>query len=105
MKMCQNLQITSQYAKNSIWTYLKNKQNHGLGSNRCNDWYVGSVDEINALRNSNLEPTWFDNDYMWSSSDNTGNSAWTFDSEEQDYWRGWTRQSNTGHPVCFIRSF
>lgn len=86
MKMCQNLQTTSQYAKNSIWTYLKNKQNHGLGSNRCNDWYVGSVDEINALRNSNLEPTWFD-------------------SEEQDYWRGWTKQSNSVHHVCFIRSF
>lgn len=40
----------------------------------CNDWYIGSRHEIDALRSSNLEPTRFDDGHMWSSTDNTNYS-------------------------------
>jgi len=101
------IEDTSEYWYNSIWRYLTNTQNFGLGVNRCDDWYVGCTEEILKLYDSGLEPTWFESDdLLWSSSTNGTLGAWIIDYDYSEHHiRGWGRETSSGHPVCFIRSF
>ena len=97
-----NITDTSDYTTNSIFYYLSSTQNAGTGVNGCNDWFIGSKAELDALRNSNLE-TWFTNYYIWSSVEYSATNAWGWHYVNQ-YWY-YDNKYDTSFQCCFFRAF
>ena len=64
----------------------------------CNDWFVPSKDEMEAVRTSRIIS--FSDKYIWSSSENASYAAWNW---LNGSWSGYYKDNNTS--VFFVRAF
>ena len=72
---------TSQYASGSVWEWITEQNNNKLNS--CNDWYIGSENEIEALRifsnqqGNSLLDSLGNPVSSWFGTSNLGKSIWS----------------------------
>ena len=99
------IEDTSQYASDSIFTWLKSQRENKLGG--CDDWFIGSKNEMEQLRlfvvaNAGTGDIvdFFTDKEVWNSSENDTSLAyaWVFSSS---YYRN---KSNKIH-CCCVRAF
>lgn len=81
--------------------YISQWRKDNIGG--CNDWYMGSKDEVEKLRVSNLQPELFtDSMYgVWSSTEQNASDAWRYNNSI-----GWFTAGKDARMYCFpMRSF
>ena len=73
---------TSQYASDSIWEWLNDVNSNKYGG--CDDWFIGSRAEYDALRETGKAGSLFDSEYLWSSVERASSRAylWFYDDSE-----------------------
>ena len=100
--------------KSTIWYQLQQARNEKVGG--CDDWFVPSKGEVEALRlaiksgnitggtiaGSSYEESIFTYKWIWSSSEYSSQGAWKWDYYSQ-YW-GISNKNNNGS-VLFARAF
>ena len=100
--------------KPTIWYQLQQARNEKVGG--CDDWFVPSKGEVEALRlaiksgnitggiiaGSSYEESIFTYKWIWSSSEHSSQGAWKWDYYSQ-YW-GISNKNNNGS-VLFARAF
>ena len=90
---------------NTIWNSLKNINDNAVDG--CNDWFVPSRYELEALRTAvdrdgNALTTLFSNTHIWSSSEYNANSAWAWYYNSQP-WSNTTK--DTTYALLAARAF
>lgn len=99
----------SKYKDHSLWDALVDRNNKCI--NGCNDWYIGSKDEVDEVLKSGVAKKWFetkkgkkrDKILLWSSSErNHPSLAWYWDEKISKWYR---QVKEWGCSACFIRSF
>lgn len=95
------IEDTSSYSSNSIFTYLKNTQNAGNGVAGCKDWFVGSKEEQDKLKESGLV-TFYTDKRIWSSIEISGLNAQFWYSDGL-FWASGGKDSSCS--VVFLRAF
>lgn len=86
----------------TIWYWIKNTLNQAL-KNGCNDWFIGSKAEMDQLRTSGTSgASAFNNYYLWSSVEYSGNYAYNWDY----YFSSWNRyDKNITYQAVALRAF
>ena len=89
----------------SIWEYIRTMRTNEVGD--CDDWFVGSKDELDALRTSGAgnSGTWFSSNNIWSSSEYNAfrSELWVYNSNQWGH--GLQADKNLNEYVCGIRAF
>lgn len=86
----------------TVWYTISQMRSSNLGG--CDDWFVGSEDELEQLRLSGAgnSETWFSNKSIWSSSEFTD----TYARNCYCAYTGWTlNRKEYSYSVCGIRAF
>lgn len=84
----------------TVWYQIDQMNTEKVGG--CNDWFVGSRDELDALRTSGAVNAWFHNNYMWSSSESSDINALLWFSG-YNRWEGLNKMNYIS--MCALRSF
>ena len=84
----------------TIWYKLQQTRDAFTGGN--NDWFIPSKLEIEELRKAGLMESGFKNKYIWSSSEYSSQSAWTWFCNSQ-FWNSSNKYGNLS--VFFARAF
>ena len=91
----------------TLWYRLKYLNDNNAGE--CNDWFIGSKDEIEKLRlavdseGTSLVPsTWFRNNYIWSSSEYSIQRSWVWNYNSQIWY---SNSKYSPDAVCVLRAF
>ena len=86
--------------KPTIWYKLQQVRNAFSGG--CNDWFIPSEYEAMEVRKAGLMESGFKNKYIWSSSENSAQSSWSWYPTNQN----WTNFNKTSaYSVFFVRAF
>lgn len=93
---------SDQYAEYSMWKKLTENNRKSVGD--CNDWYIGSMDEVDQLIKSGLIKDWKTNkgNILCSSERNHPNLVWCWIGKKKFWYR---EIKSMDAAVCFIRSF
>ena len=78
----------------TIWYQLQQTR----ATTGCNDWFIPSKDEMNAVRTAGIIS--FSGKYIWSSSELSSNRAWRWDDSN---WVNYSKSAN--YSVFFVRAF
>jgi hypothetical protein len=86
----------------SMWGKLTENNRKSVGD--CNDWYIGSMDEVDQLIKSGLIKDWKTNkgNILCSSERNHSNLVWCWIGKKKFWYR---EIKSMDAAVCFIRSF
>jgi hypothetical protein len=86
----------------TIWYRIAQLNAQKLGG--CNDWYIGSKEEVNILSLSHLGHAgqWFINDYFWTSSEGNNVNAWLW-YNQNNHWEALNKMNSIS--ICPMRSF
>lgn len=89
----------------SIWETIRNMRTNAVGG--CDDWFVGSKDELDALRTSGAgnSGTWFADDNIWSSSEYDASHSWMWIYTNNQWGRGLQAEKQYSEYLCGIRAF
>lgn len=80
----------------TVWYKLQQTRDAAAGG--CDDWFVPSKDETEAVRTAGIIS--FSNEYIWSSSENSSSNAWRWSSSRWNY-----GGKDYDRSVFFVRAF
>ena len=81
----------------SIWEWLNDVNTNEYGG--CNDWFIGSRAEYDALRETGKAGSLFDSMYLWSDVERDSNYAYSWNTSSS-LW-GYRGKNNRRHVVTF----
>lgn len=86
----------------TVWYTISQMRSSKLGG--CDDWFVGSEDELEQLRLSGAgnSATWFSGNSIWSSSERSDSNAWRWNCDRSSWYNS---RKNDGYCVCGVRAF
>lgn len=89
----------------SIWEYIRTMRTNKVGG--CDDWFVGSKDELETLRTSGAgdSATWFSDKEIWSSSEYNVSRAWIWYHFSSSWVYGLSGEKTNQEYVCGVRAF
>ena len=89
----------------SIWEYIRTMRTNEVGG--CDDWFIGSKDELEALRISGAgdSAAWFSGNTIWSSSEFSASRVWVWYQGSSAWTTGVSGEKTNAEYVCGIRAF
>lgn len=84
----------------TVWYLIQQMNVNKVGG--CDDWYLGSEQEIEKLRLAGITPSWFTGYYLWCSSEQSARRSYFW----QNTANAWSHRAKTAdHRIFGIRSF
>lgn len=88
----------------TVWYTISQMRSSKPGG--CDDWFVGSEEELEQLRLSGAgnSATWFSGNHIWSSSEYSSNNAWCW-RYSSSVWNNIAKSSSIECCICGVRAF